>query len=460
MKLKRTKLAALAMTALMAVSAMSLVSYAATDTDVAATVADVDGGTLITDGDNAYVFSYPTDGSYTITYYVEKDDEVYGPYTTTATASTKAATCTEPGEITLTATILGTEISQTYSTADAKGHTWVAIDVNTTESATHVSSGSATVTYECSVCGETKTEYGVELSQQEHEWSDTLVYEPVSNVYLDSNGLPQLIDDSYDGYYNVKVYCVDYGTTTVKGETDYGVKYVETNVVIYAKTVYSAAIIDQAGIADTLKGNTYSYAELSQLPLDNDSIELEDCEKDGSYVIAYYNQGGEEISRKTVTVTAHHMEVVFAEFSSADDLSMCTVTYNSAHTAIKSVYNKSCYQTITYSVVTHCTAACCRNTDDDCTAKYVYETSSLSHDGLKKLSSVTATAAPDGEHTIYTEAKTAIDAAVATGNTTYDTYEYLYNLVKDNYSKYVVLKNNTSTCTEDGTVEVHYLCMV
>ena len=60
--------------------------------------------------------------------------------------------------------------------------------------------------------------------------------------------------------------------------------------VVYAKKGVYAKIIDQSGIATQLVSEKKYYSPTTVFPLDEATIELENCSKEGWYIIEYYTK--------------------------------------------------------------------------------------------------------------------------------------------------------------------------
>lgn len=463
MKMNKKRLAALAMSAVMAASTMSYSVYAEEliTEETPVTEAQVEQATSSV----AYRVDPTTivfNPDFSVTWTEVAEDGSNVSYTESGTASVlkeTAADCENPAYLWMTITIDGKvynsgntdDPTTAFVTAPALGHEDEEVRRQTIEEATHTQDGLAHVWYECSRCGRTY-DTDVTLDAQEHVWEDFDSYEAVSNILVDANGvpvlgedgLPQLDDITRDGYYDVVRYCVNHdGATNV----------IERDVLILAKKASYAVITAQSGIASQLVGRSFD-SPTTDLPLDNDSIELTNCTKDGYYIVTYYQNDGKPISEEKIPVTAHHMETkVTVEFKTVDDAKQCTVTY-SADGSSYTIRNKSCYLPITYYEVIHCTAAGCPNDKCKTSDALVAANPQVGHAGLTVVSKTEKVAEPAGDHVINTAAKKAIEQAVANGVT----YEDLEAIAKQ-YG-YVKVSNDTSTCTEDGTATVEYLCKV
>ena len=100
----------------------------------------------------------------------------------------------------------------------------------------------------------------------------------------------------------------------------------------------------------------YDYPTVD-LPIDEAEIELIDCSKEGSYVIAYYTIENKRISEEKITVAPHHYKTyVTAEFKTWDDMMQCDVVWEDGELKVT---NNSCYLPVEYTAVTHCSAEGC-----------------------------------------------------------------------------------------------------
>jgi len=478
MKLKRTKLAALALTALMAVGATSLVAYAE-ETDTAATVSS-DGYVLVED---SIKFAYTvenykvTNDSMQVEYTVKStsttsNDEYEVKYATATIFKETSATCYADGSLEDGVRILQVEIqgkiyySDEYPIEQAK-HSMVEIKRQTITAASHMNTGIDHVWYQCSKCGYEYYDDNYVTPVQEHDFEGVSVtYEAISNIVTDSNGkvvldtdgTPKLIEANKDGLYYEVYYCTKYGETDEYGAVDDGEEG-RTIKTKYATEGSYAMIVKQDKIADNLVDGTKYYSPTTQLPLDNDSIELEHCNVAGSYVIAYFDAEGNRISEETITVTAHHMLTnPTVEFQTTDDKAQCTVTY-STDGKTYTVKNKSCYLDIEYYEVIHCCAAGCNLDDCKTDSTLIAENSTVGHTGLTVYTKNLKTAKAEGDHVVDTTVKKAIENMVAAGTNTDEVQSYL-DSVYGTGTAYVAIINDTSTCETAGKITVEYRCMV
>jgi phage FluMu protein Com len=372
----------------------------------------------------------------------------------------------------MTVTLLGKEyVSEEFTATKALGHNYVEIKRQTLEAPTHLAKGWAHVWYECSRCKDT---YDTELvlPEQDHTWGET-TYVAVENiktntvdgktvVVLDSNGVPALEDASKDGYYYTTRYCTKDGVEDTASRSE--------QKVVYAKTGVYGVIIKESGLNDAeidaaIKDATKYYEPTTQIPatFKNNDIELDNCLKDGYYVVQYYNNNDKPISQETVKVTAHHMEATpVAEFKSEDDQKQCTVTYDENGNLV--VTNKSCYLPIDYNEVIHCTAAGCPLTTV-CKADYINNWGDAApyKNAAGKVctvvSSTAKTAAPSGNHVINTDTRDEVNALIAkTENKDGVLYTDLQTIAKKSGS-YITLSADPSDCENGGTVTVSYICM-
>jgi len=510
MKLKRTKFAALALTALMAVGATSLVA-SADGTTVAATTSGTNTTTVASVAVTFYATSTDLTNdmvTYTVSYTDGTDDLTVNLEHAATLTTTTAATCTADGVLTATYKVTLDSNTWTATTTVAipkTGHTKNDSDVYEVKTApTCTTSGVYVYTYTCTVCGSVYTqEVEVPATGHDYDFSGDYTYYALSsdnvtvdssstaisaNIYAsgvatgssisglqvaktNSDGSPVITDTTQAATY-YKVYTCANGC---------GVK-AAVEVTIPASTVSYIVIVGESGLNDAtitsyIKAGTKFESE-SQLP-DNDDIELANCTVDGSITIAYYDSNGVALQgTKKITITAHHMEQKVAVFSSQSDMNMCTVKLDSSGNLV--VTNNSCYLTVTYVEQVECTAANCPLTTT-CSAKYEKDpnvsTNYISVDYLnsvdncsdKVVSTETKTAAPSGSHSVLGAAKDDIAALVKSEGTDL-TYEDLSSLISKGtttisgteyaYADYVKLSADTSTCTTGGTVTVTYICTI
>ena len=381
------------------------------------------------------------------------DDSVTG-----TVAKRLAANCDHPGLIWMVATIDGKEYYSGNTTVNSEAfviesepqreHEMVEVKRQTIQEATHYQSGTLRVWYECAYddCDYTDVK-DEKISQQTHTWGEW-VYEPGYNVkadenghvIFDENGDPELINELKDGIYYKTRYCTEDGAEDrVHKET----------LRAYAKKAAYAKIIDKEGIVNDIVGQEYDYPT-ADLPIDEATIELEDCSEEGYYVVEYYTVQHRPISQEKIIVKPHHFNTfATAEFKTADDQAQCKVEYD--ENGNLKVTNTSCYLPIEYTEVTHCSAAGCTEEKHD--AKF--ESPECANNAVIKTE--TKTAEPTGNHAIKTEAKAQINRLVKRGNVLYTELQ----AIADKESNYVQISERPeNNCEEDGKVTVSYICIV
>ena len=484
--MNKKRLAALALSAVMVASTMSFPVYAADFSDggnsevttfTAETAAPVIDETEVVEGvgstSDGYVlnpasvvFHYNEEGyeDFTVTFERWDPDDHSKVQAGTAKADVlerKAATCEESGllwmDVTIDKQYFTSGETDDHDTAfkikdePALGHDKVKLDnqgyVITQPGCK--TPGEGHFYYECSRCHKTWAE-NVPLEPLGHSWGeDVISYVPVENVKLDKDGKPVLVDIDMDGYYN-----------EITKHTCERCKEVETvneeKKVIYAEQAYKYVITDEEGIKTKIVGE-----ELKDIPEDVYDLALDNCEKAGWYEVTTFivdDEGNIDmahpVSYRTVTVPAHHMELIGVEFTNKDDYNTCDVTFTKDGYTLK---NNSCWKTIKYYEVTHCTngdncpEAVCK-TDAD----LVRVDAKKDHLNLKKVSSVAKEAEPQGNHIPNTAAENTVKGWVKAGKTV--KYADIETLV--NSDKNYITMTTTATCEKEGVTTITFLCKV
>ena len=488
MRLNKKKLAALAMSAVMAASTMPFPVLAEEFTDMAdATVTEQ----YAEDAGVAYevtsvTFNYNAEtGKATATYKAKPvgGTEPEAAKTVDATVvpnSLIPATCGD-GYVQLQVTLYGTTYySGVKDAADAivlKGtgnHDWDTVIDPVIKPATHMHPGVGTITKTCKVCGKVETTPNAVLDQQAHTWSteasfvagENILKDKDGNIVLGEDGKPQAKDDSKDATYAAVYKCTEYGKQDADSHTDDGTttKY----VTIPAKTGAYAMI---TAVSDTIKTTKEQLSALAgagsdgkiknptvTLPIDEDKIELKDCSKEGSYTVSYYTAAGKFKSSTTFKVAPHHYNVKkVAVFATADDKSQCTVKTDS-NGNVTGVTSNSCYKSVDYEEVTLCT------TTGKCSEKQfkdqIYAPAVSGKTYVLKREKKTAE--PVGSHVIKQEAKDAVDdlvsvASAAGEKVKYDDLKAVAEIA--NFKNYITISASPA-CGQEGKVTVSYICMV
>ena len=496
--MNKKRLAALALSAVMVASTMSFPVYAADFSDggnaevttftaeTAAPVVDETedvesvGATsegYVLDADSV-VFHYNEEGveDFTVTFdRVSPDGTKRQQYTTVAKEGKRtAATCKgasfdgttkgQPGLLWMTVEIDGQtfwsgdvdDTTAAFVIEDEPGleHDWEKLDNEgyVIDQPTCEKGGKAHYYYKCKRCGETE-DADVNLEPLGHSYGENKVkYEDLKNVKVDEKGNPvldadgnlQLADIRNDASYTEVVYHV---CDRCKHEEEVS----RTPKVIYAEQVYKYVITAEKGIKTDILNK-----ELKDIPANVYDLALDNCEEDGWYEVTTYalNEDGtadRPVSYRRVPVPAHHMESVAIEFANQDDYNTCDVTFD--EDGNYTVKNNSCWKTITYYEVTHCTNG------DNCPEELcdgAYVKGAKNHAALKKVSSVSKEAEPQGNHIPNTTAENTVKGWVKAGTTV--KYADIEKLV--NSDKNYITMTTTATCEKEGVTTITFLCKV
>ena len=513
--MNKKRLAALALSAVMATSTMSIPVYAADFSDGTAAEAEVqvqsdfssdaagevqaaapaeetvEAAGTIEDGNQItnlkFYYNDPDFDDFTVTYNIGTSDTLH-----TAEAvewKREAATCKEPEKIWLKVTIDG----QNYYSKDGfnvrgssalgdAGHEWITTtDYIGGDKPSHNQSYTAVVSQECAICREQKDQVEKEMSPLPHEWSDPVYLPEGENsnvktengqVVFDSEGHAVLLDDTKDGYYKVVRYCTDpeceaerktlrldpAPAEDVEHKVEYSVSGKYAKITAYDKAHIKTNLVEEYGTKKF-------YNPTQQFALDEDDIELKDCTVGGWYELTYFNADDKPLSDKLkITVNPHHYNVyTTAEFENGVDKDQCTVSHDANGNLV--VKNNSCYRTIEYYEVSHCQADGCNYKPHE--VKYAdrevwdasNETEQMNHDTDSMISKVKKEAVPVGEHVITNEAQ--------------DVYDEIAKWAKDGklsklltYGRIVKIIDNTDyiklsdapDCSVGGTVTISYIC--
>ena len=271
--MNKKRLAALALSAVMATSTMSFPVYAAdfsdgatagtevqvqsdftsdaagsanvevqtiTPTEETVEAAGVEEAGRKVDPDSVrFYYNDPEHKDFEVTYeLIENPGKTEIAYADPAEAEYKKADCDNPGMVRPVITILGEEfkskewfvIPDEPKLSNDGHHFDKIIDTETTEYPTHWLPGKGVHILECSICGATKTDtdHPVVIPAQEHTFESTVYYVPTdkygnptedsreSNVKVDEDGFvvmedghAVLIEKDKDGYFEIRTYCSD-----------------------------------------------------------------------------------------------------------------------------------------------------------------------------------------------------------------------------------------------------------
>lgn len=478
MRLNKKRLAALAMSAVMAASAVPFPVYAeelsagedvvvssevvAEPTTEAVVETPEVGKAAETIDETSITFYYNSDADYGVEFDWKDATGVVVRTEKWTQADTGAktvkketvdATCTHGTQVVLKATINGKEWSDTVKEGtDLADHEYERKE-NVTRKPTCTATGEAKITWVCKHCQKvdpTRPEETVTLDKVAHNFTGETTYEVNTNwnTKLDDNGKPVLIDNTSNGYYYTVQTCTVCGTVKTKVElkaTEFKYAYVDMDD--------KGTVNIKTNVNTLINGNV---AAVDKLQKDGKTIELKDCEKDGAFVVKYYrniedkNNGENPVATETITVKAHHYKTHKAfVFKSAEDKNKVEIKYDKK-TDTYTLTNKSCYETIEYKEVSLCDAFNCKY------EAYTLGKGEVTDYSLKGHAYEIATKElkPEGAHQIDSEAKRKVEAAVKNGNVNFkELYEAIGN------SKYVKVEAPENVCEKGGVVKVNYLCM-
>ena len=430
--MNKKRLAALALSAVMAASTMSFPVYAADFSDGATETAVQSVEVTEDAADGVASPAYVTDAKSAnfddetgwVVYYKKPADGQSGEaqkYEGQGTLEKDATATCEHGTLwhwTYTDPTDGTKMnSKQYEMDNKKDHDYE-YKVIPIEGATCTTGGQVKKGYVCKNCGAEKDMVTSDIKPTAHSWgADKNRIENRENLTEDL----ELIDESIDGTYDYVTYhvCDVCGTEEVTKTEHRTIK---------AKPIRSKSVVtDQKGIVTNLIGLTKE--EIPEL----DDIELEDCDVDGSYTLTHYDANGEVINvQKNISVKAHHFHV-YAEvkFANEEDAKLCTVTKDKDGNPV--VTNNSCVKDIKYTVITKCSAEGCPEKDNI----------------IKSEEKI----AGKGEHSIDTEAYKALEAIKKSGE------RVEFSVVEAYLNDYVeVTDGGTATCEKAGTVNITFNC--
>lgn len=276
------------------------------------------------------------------------------------------------------------------------------------------------------------------------------------NTKLDKDGKPVLINTNLSGKYGVQYECPVCKETFWKQEeleaTTYGPVDVLTSVEAAGKEAYKPVNISDVTIV-ALENKNFTPGEfpLSQEKM-AELIELEDCEKAGQFTIKYTIDGKDRYA--TYTVDAHHYQTYDTVVVKDSEKNLIKVSVDS-ETRKATVTSNSCKDTVEYIVVTHCSA-------DDCGKAHTIP------QGYVELTDKNVTAPSDDS--VISERKETVKPA---GDHSYVTIPALDKIVKDgkavtiaelvkavNNNKNVKLTIPENICETGGTVKVDWVCQV
>lgn len=378
------------------------------------------------------------------------------------------ATCTEFAYAKVTVTYEGKSVD-----IDWKGTTYKASHDYTNDSYKWIQTKTPSCTVEgeetkykvCDICKE-PTEATSEkraIPKKHADWNDkieTTLKVSVSevkdgdvvlavNTKLNDKKEVVLENPSIDGVYSVVYACPSCGaeavkeTITIKATQASAVTVVEATKGDYAYTNIKNIEQVKAAVAGDMKN----------LPLSENavkSIELKDCTKPGTFFVKYTYKGEEFYGK--YEVAAHHFGTYETVVVAKEDAKLLNVTTD-AEGNLK-VENTSCYKTVDYTVALHCTAADCECEEHKVDTSKFVEVDPSTHSTHGKLVSATAKEVkPTGAH-LFSEKTKAVDNVIK--NNEKVRFSQLHTAAAgDEYIKFVVPEN---VCENGGVVTVNYLC--
>lgn len=353
------------------------------------------------------------------------------------------ATCTKDATYTLTAVIEGKTYNSTFVKEKATGHEadtskWTLLEneFETIKSATCTESGSGHPIIACPKCGgkeeggkKTDEDTTIVIPAMDHDFGSnptTTKYVNAYNVETNEDGTvkfvdgkPQLKDATYSGRYDKVVT----GTCARCGKKD--VSKTETIVVAPTEAGYGE-IINSVNIKSGLpaKGEFNTRAEALEAVK---KVVLDDCGKDGLFTVEWYDNRGIKMYTEDFKIAARHAET--SEIQWVKGKKNCVEV--EVEPGVKEWVNYSCGAEASYKKVTKC------STCD------------------KVLATETVTLEPKGKHTLSDVPE--LRKYVEDGKTV--AVEDIKNYIQDD-DKYVVLGDTTATCVADGVTPVKLICKV
>lgn len=447
MRLNKKRLAALAMSAVMAASAVPFPVYAeelsAGDAVVSAETTvetpEVAGNAITVTGADFEYDSVTKEYSGVL---IWSDDSRTDIKKEDIKKDVAEATCTEAEKVTLSTVYDNRTWKEDFTIGKALGHSYTKEERVVTKPATCGEEGVVTIYEVCDRCGDKQLK-GTEEIPAAHKFTDEVKYVVSAdrNTKLDENGKPVLIDITLPGTYDVMTKCSECGQFIPT----------ELNVQIQAEGIASAKVIKTENIKTDLSGIT----DANKFPVEEKDIELLDCSKDGKYVVEFFDGEGESIGKTEITVKAHH----FNTYKSivVDEKNEGSLIVKTNKDGSLTVTNTSCSVPVEYTEVTHCSATGCKE-KAHVLGKGEVELPKNVEQGKANntvIETVKKVAEPTGAHVLDNTAKTEIEKVVKAGNVVYSAL-----LKAANNSKYVEFDVPENVCENGGVVTVKYLCKV
>ena len=471
MRTNKKKLAALAMSVVMAASTMSLSAFAeetvttGTETEAPTTEAPTteaptteapttEAPTTEAPTTEAPTTEAPTTAATVTGVSIDKEGNVTVHWSDNkdtkldekATSTYKEATCTEPAKTVWEITVKGTAYKQEYPEGAALGHDWGEWErkiVDHGDCATGTA-GYSMLVRTCSRCDKTDKD---ETSKQSVAATHNLTGESrtttsnLVNLKIVNDEMV-LVDSTKNGFYDVvtEKQCVTC-KTWVKTETKTQTVYASTGVRSYSKVIAVTNI--KSGLA---KGETLAENKVGTDGrfVDEAKVVLTNCSNDATYTLEDFDANGSSLGTKTYTISARHSAgYPTAVGKTAADKALIQLVYDKNDPKlIVDVTSKSCYKTADYVWTVKCEGTTCSLKDHIITQE-------------------NRVAQPAGAHQIKDSAKAAVDALVAdakinngyAGQTAYDDF-----LEAANKTGSKIKYTANVECNKGGTVTITYIC--
>lgn len=437
MRTNKKKLAALAMSVVMAASTMSLSAFAEeAATDVVTEEAQETAETLAA---AVYVTGadISEDGTVTVTY----SDQTTETWPQKATSEQVAATCTTGAATRWSIAIDGTTYHQNYETSAPLGHAWSEWARETIDhgDCSLGKAGQSALVRRCSRCGEKEVD---ENSYESVPASHNLTKATRTNLVAGNNveivnGEAVLKNTAKNGTYYV---VTEKQCTMCDGwfETD------RKTEKLYASTGERATtkVVKVTNIKSGLAAGEEIEVGTDGRYVDEDKIILTNCSKDATYTVEDFDAKGNSLGTATYTITARHSEgTPTVVGKTAADKELIQVIYDTKGN-ITDVVSKSCYKSATYVWTVKCLSDTCS-----------YKNNIILEEER--------TAEPAGTHKIKASAEAAVKALQdnAKRNAGYATQKAYDAFLEAANATGSGMKYNASVvCNEGGTVTITYIC--
>lgn len=341
--------------------------------------------------------------------------------------------------------------SVVFTKGEELGHDWKKGEFVQTIAPTCEKEGEGHYVDVCTRCGKEQNETEtIKTEKVAHTYGAAwLKYTGLVNIKVDAKGKPVLDKDGNPQLENTKLpgkYTVESFQTCAKCGVETAVANTKKTVELPAEDAkeHSNEVTEVKGVVDADQGTLLGLTLEEAKKVDLNKLELKDCGEPGSYVVSYYGGDGLTVLKtEEYPIPAHHVEKYEEPiFKTQKDLDSCTVKKDDK-TGRYTVTNNTCNRVITYTQIVKCTAANCKLKD-------------------KVVSKTTVDVQPTGDHVITTETRDAVKAIMANTNKdgymTVGAYTALEEYVKKN-PKLVKLAS-TATCEKEGVATITYICQV